>query len=46
MPTFAPQDAPPADVAALVERVAELERTQRREDVEGFLSLFEPLAGG
>lgn len=30
------------DVAALIGRVAELERSQRTEDVEGFLALFEP----
>jgi uncharacterized protein (TIGR02246 family) len=33
-----------ADVAALTALVAELERTQRQEDVEGFLSLFDSLA--
>ena len=33
-----------ADVAALTALVAELERTQMQEDVEGFLELFDPLA--
>lgn len=34
-----------ADLAALlVERVAEVERTQRAEDVDGFLALFDPAA--
>ena len=44
MPTVAPRDGPDADVAALLARVAELERTQRAEDVQGFLALFDPLA--
>jgi uncharacterized protein (TIGR02246 family) len=44
MPTLSPPDAPAADVAALVDRVAELERSQREEDGEGFLALFDPLA--
>jgi uncharacterized protein (TIGR02246 family) len=37
-----PHDAPTPLVDVLVERVAELERTQRGEDVAGFLSLFDP----
>jgi uncharacterized protein (TIGR02246 family) len=44
MPTTSPSDAPAADVEALVRRVAELERTQQHEDVEGFLALFDPTA--
>jgi uncharacterized protein (TIGR02246 family) len=44
MPTVEPRDAANSDVAALVARVAELERTQRGEDVQGFLALFDPLA--
>jgi uncharacterized protein (TIGR02246 family) len=43
-PSVAPRGSPPGDVAALVARVAELERTQRQEDVAGFLALFDPLA--
>jgi uncharacterized protein (TIGR02246 family) len=42
--TVAPQDSPLKDVEALVGRVAELERTQQQEDVQGFLELFDPLA--
>ena len=41
MPTVTPSDAPHDDIATLVQRVAELERTQRSEDVEGFLALFD-----
>jgi uncharacterized protein (TIGR02246 family) len=44
MPSTSPHDASPADVEALVLRVAELERTQQEEDVEGFLALFDPSA--
>jgi uncharacterized protein (TIGR02246 family) len=44
MPTISPPNAPADDVAALIERVAALERTQREEDVEGFLALFDPQA--
>jgi uncharacterized protein (TIGR02246 family) len=43
-PTVSPPASPPRDVEALVERVAELERTQQQEDVQGFLALFDPLA--
>jgi uncharacterized protein (TIGR02246 family) len=43
-PSVAPPGSPPEDVQALIERVAELERTQRLEDVAGFLALFDPLA--
>ena len=42
MPTVVPPDTAPDIVAALIARVAELERTQQQEDVEGFLALFEP----
>jgi uncharacterized protein (TIGR02246 family) len=41
MPTVTPSDAPHDEIRALVQRVAELERTQRSEDVEGFLALFD-----
>ena len=44
MLTIEPPDASHADVATLVARVAELERTQINEDVEGFLALFDPAA--
>ena len=44
MPSVAPEGSPTADVSALIEMVAELQRTQRDEDVEGFLALFDPLA--
>jgi uncharacterized protein (TIGR02246 family) len=44
MPIVSPPGSPPEDVHALVARVAELERTQQQEDVEGFLALFHPLA--
>ena len=43
-PTFSPPESPPQEVDALITRVAELERTQQQEDVEGFLALFDPLA--
>ena len=43
-PTVSPPESSPQDVEALVKRVAELERTQQQEDVEGFLALFDPLA--
>jgi uncharacterized protein (TIGR02246 family) len=43
-PSVSPPEAAPQDVAALVARVAELERTQQQEDVDGFLALFDPLA--
>lgn len=43
-PTIVPPDAPTSEVEALTARVAELERSQRQEDVEGFLALFDPAA--
>jgi uncharacterized protein (TIGR02246 family) len=43
-PTVAPPGSSPEDVVALIARVAELERTQQKEDVQGFLDLFDPLA--
>ncbi len=39
--TITPTDSPSADVDELVALVAELQRTQREEDVEGFLALFD-----
>ncbi|WP_167045015.1 SgcJ/EcaC family oxidoreductase [Salinibacterium sp. ZJ454] len=39
--TISPINAPYADAMRLIERVAEVERTQRNEDVDGFLSLFD-----
>jgi len=42
VPTVSPPDSPPDVVDALIARVAELQRTQQQEDVEGFLALFEP----
>ena len=44
MPTISPPESSLEDVEALVEQVAELERTQQQEDVRGFLELFDPLA--
>lgn len=44
MPSVFPPDAPAEDVQALIERVAVLERTQREEDGEGFLALFDSQA--
>ena len=44
MATVAPPESSLTDVDALVKRVAELERTQQQEDVQGFLALFDPLA--
>lgn len=44
MVTVSPADSLAEDVDSLKERVAELERSQRQEDVEGFLGLFDPLA--
>ena len=44
MPTVSPPESSLQDVKTLVERVAELERTQQQEDVQGFLNLFDPLA--
>lgn len=40
--TVSPEHAPSDDVAALVELVAFIEHVQRTENVEGFLSLFDP----
>jgi uncharacterized protein (TIGR02246 family) len=42
MVTVFPTTTPTADVDALIGLVAELRRTQREEDVEGFLALFAP----
>jgi uncharacterized protein (TIGR02246 family) len=42
--TVVPSGAPVVDVNDLVDRVAELQRTQQEEDVEGFLALFDPVA--
>ena len=44
MPTVSPPESSLKDVDTLVEQVAELERTQQQEDVQGFLELFDPLA--
>ncbi len=44
IPTVAPPESSHKDVHTLVARVAELERTQQHEDVQGFLDLFDPLA--
>ena len=44
MATVTPTGWSMADVAALTALVAELERTQRQADVEGFFELFDPLA--
>lgn len=41
MPTVSPANQPKEIVHALIQRVAELERTQRAEDVEGFVALFD-----
>jgi uncharacterized protein (TIGR02246 family) len=41
MPTVAPESAPADLVETLTARVAELERTQQQEDVDGFLALFD-----
>ena len=43
-PSFTPTSAPAADLQTLVDLVAEIERTQRQEDVDGFLELFAPAA--
>ena len=43
-PSVAPADAPLEDVRELIARVADLERTQRQEDVAGFLELFDAQA--
>lgn len=39
--TITPTDASATDVQQLVARVAELERSQQTEDVDGFLALFD-----
>ena len=39
--THSPPDTPSDDVTALIGRVADLERTQLEEDVDGFLALFD-----
>lgn len=44
MPSVSPSGSSLEDTQTLVERVAELERTQQQEDVQGFLNLFDPLA--
>jgi uncharacterized protein (TIGR02246 family) len=41
VPTVTPPGSSADVVATLIARVAELERTQQQEDVEGFLALFE-----
>ncbi|MFG3249834.1 SgcJ/EcaC family oxidoreductase [Streptomyces sp. NPDC048187] len=38
----APVEAPPADIKAIEDVVAAVERTQRAKDAEGFLTLFHP----
>ena len=43
-PSVTPASAPTQDVHHLVGLVAELERSQQQEDVEGFLALFAPSA--
>ncbi len=43
-PSVSPQNSSAEEVNALVERVAELERTQQKEDVQGFLALFDAQA--
>ncbi len=40
--TTTPATSDASDVSALVARVADLERTQRTEDVDGFVALFDP----
>jgi uncharacterized protein (TIGR02246 family) len=42
--TFTPESAPEHDRHDLVALVAEIERAQQQEDVEGFLALFAPTA--
>jgi uncharacterized protein (TIGR02246 family) len=44
MPTVSPPGSSSKDVDTLVEQVAELERSQQQEDVQGFIELFHPLA--
>jgi uncharacterized protein (TIGR02246 family) len=43
-PSVTPSSAPARDVHDLVGLVAELERSQQQEDVDGFLALFAPAA--
>jgi uncharacterized protein (TIGR02246 family) len=43
-PSFTPASAPAQDVRDLVGLVAEIERAQQQEDVDGFLALFAPSA--
>ncbi|GAA2558740.1 SgcJ/EcaC family oxidoreductase [Winogradskya consettensis] len=43
-PSVLPADAPAVDIATLIALVAEIERSQRHEDVEGFLGLFDSSA--
>ncbi len=43
-PSFTPASAPAEDLHHLVGLVAEIERSQRQEDVDGFLALFAPAA--
>jgi uncharacterized protein (TIGR02246 family) len=40
-PSICPHATPTADVTALVDRVAKLERAQLSEDVDGFMDLFD-----
>jgi uncharacterized protein (TIGR02246 family) len=42
--TFTPVSAPEQDRHDLIALVAEIERSQRQEDAEGFLALFAPTA--
>jgi uncharacterized protein (TIGR02246 family) len=39
--TITPPESPAAEIERLVQRVAVLERTQRTEDTDGFLALFD-----
>jgi uncharacterized protein (TIGR02246 family) len=43
-PSFTPASAPAQDVRDLIALVAEIERSQRAEDADGFLALFDPAA--
>jgi len=43
-PSFTPASAPAQDVRDLIALVAEIERSQRAEDSDGFLALFDPAA--
>ena len=44
IPSFTPPSAPAEDLHALIALVAEIERSQQQEDVDGFLALFDPAA--